>query len=62
VADLEYYMGYLDNMAGRTLEDLRGYARKYIVGKRRIVGLLLPPGARQQAGVTEADLLPRVVP
>jgi len=62
VADLEYYMGYVDNMAAQSLEDLRAYARKYIVGKRRIVGLLLPPGARQQTGLTEADVLPRITP
>ena len=62
VAGLEYYMGYVDNMAVQTLDDLRGYARKYIVGKRRIVGILLPPGARQQTGLTEADVLPKIIP
>jgi hypothetical protein len=53
-------MGYVDNMAAQTLDDLRAYARKYIVGKQRIVGLLLPPGVREQSGLTDADVLPRL--
>lgn len=62
VAGLDYYMGYIDNMASQTLQDLRNYARKYIVGRRRVVGILLPPGVRQATGVTAADALPRIVP
>lgn len=61
VADLEYYMGYVDNMAAQSLADLRAYASKYIVGRPRVVGLLLPPGVREQIGLTEADVLGRVV-
>jgi zinc protease len=63
VSGLEYYMGYVDNMAAQTLDDVRGYARKYIVGKPMVVGILLPPGVRSMHRVTEADVLPRrVVP
>jgi zinc protease len=62
VAGLEYYMGYVDNMASQTLQDLRNYAARYIVDKPRVVGLLLPEGTRQQLGLTDADLLTRVVP
>ncbi len=62
VAGLEYYMGYIDNMASQTLQDLRHYAAKYIVGKPRVVGILLPPGVRQQVGLTADDVLPRIVP
>lgn len=62
VAGLEYYMGYVDNMAAQTLEDLRAYAAKYIVGKRRVVGILLPPGAKERLGLTEADVLAGVIP
>jgi zinc protease len=60
VAGLEYYMGYVDNMAKQTLDDLRGYARKYIVGKPRVVGVLLSPEDRRAAGITERDLIPNV--
>ncbi len=61
VSGLEYYMGYIDGMAKQTLADLQGYARKYIVGKPRIVGVLIDPESRKRIGLTEKDLLPRVV-
>jgi predicted Zn-dependent peptidase len=62
VSGLEYYMGYVDSMAKQTLDDVRAYARKYIVGKPMVVGVLLPPGVRAQLGLRDADLLPRVIP
>lgn len=62
VSGLEYYMGYVDNMAAQTLDDVRGYARKYIVGKPMVVGLLLPTGVRAELGLRDSDVLPRIVP
>lgn len=59
VAGLDYYMGYVDNMARRTPDDLRRYVRKYIVGKPRLVGVLIDPGARKQLALTTDDLLHR---
>jgi zinc protease len=56
VADLEYYMGYVDNMARQTTSDLRAYANKYIIGKPRITGVLIDPSSRQQLGLTTAEL------
>jgi zinc protease len=61
VADLEYYMGYVDNMAKQSLTDLRAYAAKYIVGKPRVTGVVIPADARQSIALTAADLLPRGV-
>jgi zinc protease len=61
VADLEYYMGYVDNMAKQSLVDLRSYAAKYIVGKPRVTGVVIPAEARQSIALTTADLLPRGV-
>ena len=61
VSSIEYYMGYIDNMAARTLADVQGYANQYIVGKHRIVGVLIDPGARKAIGLTAADLLPRTI-
>ena len=61
VSGLEYYMGYVDNMAAQTLDDVRAYAKKYIVGKPMVVGLLLPPGVKAQLGLRDADVLPRVI-
>jgi zinc protease len=61
VSGLEYYMGYVDNMAAQTLDDVRAYAKKYIVGKPMVVGLLLPPGVKAQLGLRDSDVLPRVI-
>jgi zinc protease len=57
VASLEYYMGYVDNMAQQSLEDLRAYARKYIVNKPHITGVLIAPDARQALKLTPGDLV-----
>jgi zinc protease len=56
VADLEYYMGYVDNMARQTPDDLRRYAARYIVAQPKVTGALLSSEARQSIGLTAADL------
>ena len=56
VADLEYYMGYVDNMAKQTIADLRAYGSKYIVGKPRITGVLINPAAKRQISLTTQEL------
>lgn len=56
VASLEYYMGYVDNMARQTTADLRAYADKYIVGKPRITGVLISPEGQQQIHLTADEL------
>ena len=56
VADLEYFMGYVDNMAKQRPADLQAYARRYIVGKPRVVGVSIAPEDRRQIGLTEAEL------
>ncbi|HWL39321.1 MAG TPA: pitrilysin family protein [Gemmatimonadaceae bacterium] len=57
VASLEYYMGYVDYMAQQTLDDLRAYARRYIVGKPYIAGVLISPEARQSLRLAPENLL-----
>ncbi len=57
VASLEYYMGYVDYMAQQSLDDLRAYARKYIVSKPHIAGVLIPADARQSLKLVPADLV-----
>ena len=59
VASLEYYMGYVDNMASQSIADLQAYARKYIVGHPRITGVLLSPEARATIKLTDAELVSR---
>ena len=58
VASLEYYLGYVDNMARQTIADERAYARKYIVGRPHITGVLISPESRAAIKLTEADLIP----
>ncbi|HZF68542.1 MAG TPA: pitrilysin family protein [Gemmatirosa sp.] len=57
VADLDYFMGYVDEMARQTPEDLRRYATRYIVGKPHVTGVLLPTEDRRRLGLTEQQLL-----
>ncbi|MDQ3696663.1 MAG: insulinase family protein, partial [Gemmatimonadota bacterium] len=57
VTGLDYFMGYVDNMASQTVADLQGYARKYIVGKPRVIGILISPEARERLRLTEAELV-----
>ena len=59
VADLEYYMGYVDKMAQQTIADLRAYATKYIAGKPRITGVLIDPASRRSLALTREELLKR---
>jgi len=58
VASLDYYMGYVDNMAARTTGDLAEYTRKYIVAKPHVIGVLISPQDRQSVHLTDADLRP----
>jgi len=57
VASLEYYMGYVDYMAQQTIDDLRAYARRYILGKPYIAGVLIAPDARQSLKLAPDDLV-----
>jgi zinc protease len=61
VSSLEYYMGYVDNMATQTPDDLRDYARKYIIDRPHVTGVLLSAETRRAMGLTEADLAGQAV-
>jgi zinc protease len=50
-------MGYVDYMAQQSIGDLRAYARRYIVGKPHIAGVLIAPEARQSLKLTPEDLV-----
>lgn len=56
VTGLDYFLGYVDAMARQTPNELRAYARKYIIGKPHVTGVLLAPAARRKLGLTEAEL------
>ncbi len=57
VASLEYYMGYVDNMAQQGIGDMRAYADRYIVNRPHLTGVLISPEGRQEIKLTQADLL-----
>jgi zinc protease len=57
VASLDYFMGYVDNMTTRTTGDLAMYARRYIVGKPHVTGVVLSPEDQQALHLTESSLL-----
>ena len=56
VSGFEYYMKYVDEMARRVPAQLQEYARKYIIDKPHVTGVLLSPSARRQLGLTEDEL------
>ena len=57
VASVDYFMGYVENMARQTHADLRRYTDTYILGKPRVVGVLVSPESRRALNLTEAELL-----
>jgi zinc protease len=57
VTGLEYFYGYTDMMAKQTPEELRRYAKTYIIGKPHIVGVLLSPEMRQRLGLSATELV-----
>ncbi len=56
VTGLDYFLGYVDAMAKQTPDDLRRYAREYLVGKPHVTGVLLPTGAESALGITATEL------
>ncbi len=56
VSGLEYYLKYVDEMARRSPAQLQEYARKYIIDRPRVVGVLLSPEARAQLSLTDDEL------
>ena len=59
VISLDYHLRYIETMARQTPAQLQAYARKYLIGKPRIVGVLLPEGAKIDLRLTEAELVRR---
>ena len=57
VADLDYFMGYVDNMARQTPADLQRYAARFIVGKPSVTGVLISAADRARIKLTEADVV-----
>ncbi len=61
VANLDYFMGYTDQMAQQRITDLLRYTSTYIAGKPRVTSVLMSPEARRAIGLTEKELLTPVL-
>jgi zinc protease len=59
VTGMDYFYGYAETMARQSPEDLRRYATMYILGKPRVVAVVLPAEARAALRLTPTDLLVR---
>jgi hypothetical protein len=57
VAGLDYYLRYVDEMAGKGAEDLVAYARAYILEKPHVTGVMINPAARRRLLLTERDVM-----
>lgn len=56
VVGLDYHLRYIDEMARQTPEQLQAYARRYIIGRPRVTGVMLPQGAKAALRLTEQEL------
>ena len=56
VSGLEYYMKYVDEMGRQTPAQLVDYARKYIIDRPHITGVLLSRDAQATLKLTEDEL------
>ena len=50
VAGLDYYRGYVDGMIAQDEDDLRAYVTRYMLGKPKVMGLLLSEATRAKYG------------
>ncbi len=56
VTGLDYYLGYVDAMAHETVPDLQRYARRYIVDRPHVRGVLIDREANQRIRLTVDEL------
>jgi zinc protease len=56
VASLEYYFGYVDEMARQKATDLVEYARKYILGRPHVAGVMLNSESRRKISLSQEEL------
>ena len=61
VADLDYYLGYVDGMQAVTQDDIAAFARAWMIGKPNVSGVLIDPQSRAAINLTANDLLAQEV-
>jgi zinc protease len=48
VSGLEYYLGYVDNMSARSVDNLRGFVDRYLIDKPYVIGVLTNPASTKE--------------
>lgn len=61
VADLDYYLGYVDNLQAVTADDIAEYVSRYLLGKPSVSGVLIHPEARAEIGLEPEQLVAQEV-
>lgn len=54
---LDYYIGYIDNLAKVTREDIQAYIRKYVKGKNYVLGITTNEAALSAAKINPKEVL-----
>ena len=54
-ASIDYYTNYVENMNKVTRDDIKKYVNTYIIGKPRVVGLLLSPAMKAQLQIESLE-------
>ncbi len=54
---LDYYVGYIDNLAKVTRADIQNYVRKYIKGKNYVLGVATNPETLQRLNLKPSEVL-----
>jgi zinc protease len=54
---LDYYIGYIDNLAKVTRADIQNYVRKYIKGKNYVLGVATNPQTLQRLNLKPSEVL-----
>ncbi len=54
---LDYYIGYIDNLAKVTRADIQNYVRKYIKGKNYVLGIGTNPQTLEQLNLKPSEVL-----
>lgn len=54
-ASIDYYTNYVENMNKVTREDIKKYVNTYIIGKPKVVGLLLSPAMKEQMQIESLE-------
>jgi zinc protease len=62
VAGLDYYLDYIDEVLEVGAGDFADFARKFMVGRPSVTGLLISPDALRATGITVNDLLQERIP